>query len=77
MARLDVIDQGTGVDPVILGRLFDPFFTTNEAGKGMGLGLAVCHSIVTSHGGALTVESEVGRGSTFRVELPAADAAGV
>ena len=76
MARLDVIDQGTGIDPEILGRLFDPFFTTNAAGKGMGLGLAVCHSIVTSHGGTLAVESEVGRGSTFRIELPAADATG-
>jgi signal transduction histidine kinase len=72
-ARLDVIDQGTGIAPEVLGRLFDPFFTTNEAGKGMGLGLAVCHSIVTSHGGTITVESEVGRGSTFRVELPAAE----
>ena len=72
-ARLDVIDQGTGIAPEILGRLFNPFFTTNEAGKGMGLGLAVCHSIVTSHGGTITVESEVGRGSTFRVELPAAE----
>jgi signal transduction histidine kinase len=73
MARLDVIDQGTGIAPEILGRLFDPFFTTNGAGKGMGPGLAVCHSIVTSHGGTLTVESEVGRGSTFWIELPAAN----
>jgi len=76
MARLDVIDQGTGIEAEILGRLFDPFFTTSEPGRGMGLGLAVCHSIVRSHGGTLTVESEVGRGSTFRIELPAADATG-
>jgi two-component system NtrC family sensor kinase len=74
VARLEVIDHGTGIEPAILGRLFDPFFTTNEVGKGIGLGLAVCHSIVTSHGGTLTVESEVGRGSTFRMELPAAGA---
>jgi signal transduction histidine kinase len=72
MARLDVIDQGTGIEPEILGRLFDPFFTTSEPGRGMGLGLAVCRSIVTAHGGTLTVESLVGRGSTFRMELPEA-----
>ena len=76
MARLDVIDQGTGIEPAILGRLFDPFFTTAEVGKGMGLGLAVCNSIVTSHGGTLTVESELGRGSTFRMELPVARGTG-
>jgi PAS domain S-box-containing protein len=74
MARLDVVDQGTGIAPEILPRIFEPFFTTRDAGKGMGLGLAVCHAIVTSHGGKFTVESEVGKGSTFRIELPAAPA---
>ena len=72
MARLEVIDQGTGIAPEALERIFEPFFTTSDIGKGMGLGLAVCHSIVTSHGGTLTVESREGEGSTFRVELPAA-----
>lgn len=74
MARLEVIDNGTGIAPAIRGRIFEPFFTTRQVGegKGTGLGLAVCHAIVTDHGGTITVESEVGKGSTFRVELPAA-----
>jgi signal transduction histidine kinase len=74
MARLEVIDHGTGIEPAILDRIFEPFFTTHAvgAGKGMGLGLAIAHAIVTAHGGSLTVASVVGRGSTFRVDLPAA-----
>jgi signal transduction histidine kinase len=74
MARLEVLDDGTGIPPAIRERIFEPFFTTRQAGegRGMGLGLAICHSIVTAHGGTISVESEVGRGSTFRVELPAA-----
>jgi PAS domain S-box-containing protein len=71
MARLDVIDQGTGIAPDKLERIFDPFFTDDVVGKGTGLGLAVSHAIVTSHGGSLTARSVVGEGSTFRVELPA------
>jgi signal transduction histidine kinase len=74
MALLEVVDQGTGIEPGVLDRIFDPFFTTREVGSGMGLGLAVCHSIITAHGGSITVRSEVGQGSTFRVELPAAPA---
>jgi signal transduction histidine kinase len=76
MALLEVADHGTGIDPTILGRIFEPFFTTRQVGegKGTGLGLAVCHAIVTAHGGRLTVESAVGKGSMFRVELPAAPA---
>jgi two-component system, cell cycle sensor histidine kinase and response regulator CckA len=70
MARLEVVDQGTGIEPAVLQRIFEPFFTTAEVGKGMGLGLAVCHSIVGAYGGTLTVESQVGVGSTFRLELP-------
>jgi signal transduction histidine kinase len=73
-ARLEVIDQGSGIDPASLGRIFEPFFTTREVGQGMGLGLSVCHSIVTAYGGTIDVESKVGEGSTFRVELPAAPA---
>jgi PAS domain S-box-containing protein len=76
MARLEVMDHGTGIDPKLLGRIFEPFFTTSDVGKGMGLGLAVSHAIVTSHGGTLTVTSEVGMGSTFRMEIPAAPAEG-
>jgi PAS domain S-box-containing protein len=74
MARLEIIDNGEGIAPQILPRVFDPFFTTGEVGQGMGLGLSTCHAIVTSHAGMLTVTSDVGRGSTFRVELPAAPA---
>jgi signal transduction histidine kinase len=73
MARLEVIDHGTGIDPAIRARVFEPFFTTRRVGtgRGAGLGLAISHAIITAHGGTITVESEVGRGSTFRVELPA------
>jgi signal transduction histidine kinase len=74
MARLDVIDHGKGIEPAVLPHIFEPFFTTRGVGKGTGLGLSICHAIATNHGGTLTVESEVGKGSTFRVELPAAAA---
>ena len=74
MARLDVTDDGVGIAPELMSRIFDPFFTTREVGRGMGLGLPICHSIVVSHGGTLTVESKIGKGSRFRVELPAAPA---
>jgi PAS domain S-box-containing protein len=76
MARVEVIDHGVGVDPAIRDHIFDPFFTTRPAGpdRGSGLGLAICQAIVTAHGGTLTFESEVGKGSTFRMELPAAPA---
>jgi PAS domain S-box-containing protein len=75
MARLEIIDNGQGIAPQVLPRIFDPFFTTGDVGQGMGLGLSTCHAIVASHAGAITVTSDVGRGSTFRVELPAAPAA--
>jgi PAS domain S-box-containing protein len=74
MARLEVTDEGTGIEKAILERIFEPFFTTSDVGKGMGLGLAISHAIVTANGGTLTVDSQVGKGSTFRVELPAAPA---
>ncbi len=73
-ARLEVIDHGVGIAPSEQDRIFDPFYTTRPVGeeRGTGLGLAVCRSIVLAHGGTLTVESEIGKGSTFRVELPLA-----
>ena len=74
MARLEVIDDGAGLDPRALSRVFDPVFTTGGQGEGMELGLSACHAIVTAHGGTLTVASTVGTGSTFRVELPSATA---
>lgn len=68
--QLAVADSGTGIEPDLLPRLLDPFFTTKEPGKGVGLGLAMVHAIVAGTGGGLTIESEVGKGSTIRVLLP-------
>ncbi len=70
---VEVSDTGSGIAPENLGRLFDPFFTTKPVGVGTGLGLAICHGIVTGLGGEIDVESELGKGSTFRVALPAAE----
>jgi signal transduction histidine kinase len=69
---IEVHDNGSGIAPHVQGRIFEPFFTTKPVGIGTGLGLAICHGIVTSLGGTLSFQSEVGRGSVFRVELPAA-----
>jgi signal transduction histidine kinase len=77
MVHVEVADTGTGIAPQVRGRIFEPFFTTKPVGIGTGLGLAICHGIVTGIGGSLTVESEVGKGSVFRVELPVARAAAV
>jgi PAS domain S-box-containing protein len=67
-----VTDTGCGIAPEYLQRVFDPFFTTKERGKGTGLGLSVSLRIIQSHGGAVDVESSVGKGSTFKVYFPAA-----
>ena len=67
---VEIRDTGPGIPPEIIGRIFDAFFTTKAVGVGTGLGLAICQRIVTDLGGALTVASEVGKGTTFRVELP-------
>lgn len=65
-----VQDDGSGIAPEILPQLFEPFFTTKEAGRGVGLGLAISHSIVERHNGRIELQSEVGRGTTFTVTLP-------
>jgi PAS domain S-box-containing protein len=68
--ELSLRDTGTGIDPEYLDRIFDPFFTTKPKGKGTGLGLAMAYGIVRNHHGVITVESEVGQGTVFRVYLP-------
>ncbi len=73
-AVVEVQDTGSGIPPSLRARIFDPFFTTKDVGEGMGLGLAISHAIVTEHGGHIDVESPQGRGSLFRVTLPAARA---
>ncbi len=69
-ALVEIRDTGPGIAAADLPRIFDPFFTTKEAGQGVGLGLAVAYGIVKAHGGEIEVESQAGRGSTFRVILP-------
>jgi two-component system cell cycle sensor histidine kinase/response regulator CckA len=68
--RISVRDTGRGIDRTMLSRIFDPFITTKPTGEGTGLGLYVCHNIVRSLGGAIWVESQPGKGSTFHVDLP-------
>jgi signal transduction histidine kinase len=75
---ITVVDNGCGIAPEHLGRVFDRFYKTDasrtrsKAARGGGLGLAICRSIVERHGGSITVQSVVDRGTTFTVRLPAA-----
>jgi CheY-like chemotaxis protein len=68
--HLTVSDTGHGMDPAMLDRIFDPYFTTKPTGEGTGLGLAVVQGIIKSHGGAITVRSTPGSGTTFDILLP-------
>ena len=67
---VEISDNGTGIDENNLKQIFDPFFTTKPAGKGTGLGLAVCYGIITAHGGKIEVESNNGNGTKFILSLP-------
>src|SRR5262252_10460093 len=72
---IGVIDTGLGIPEQNLSKIFDPFFTTKEQGHGTGLGLSTVAGIVRSHGGFISVYSEMGRGARFRVYLPAIESA--
>ena len=74
---IEVRDTGAGIPESVRHRIFEPFFTTKPIGAGAGLGLAICHGLVSSMGGEIEVESEIGQGSTFRVLLAAPGAAAV
>jgi two-component system NtrC family sensor kinase len=74
---VSISDTGKGIAPENLTRIFEPFFTTKEVGKGTGLGLSISYDIIKNHGGIMTVESEVGAGTTFTVRLPLNHTAGM
>ncbi len=69
--KISIVDQGIGIPRQYLSKIFDPYFTTKQ--KGSGLGLAICHSIIHGHGGMITVDSEVGKGTSFHIYLPGTD----
>jgi signal transduction histidine kinase len=70
---LEISDNGQGIPRALHARIFEPFFTTKPIGEGTGLGLWVCHRLITRLGGSIAVDSEPGRGSTFRILLPVAE----
>lgn len=72
-AWFEIADDGCGIAPEYLPRLFEPFFTTRQVGRGTGMGLATAFGIVTDHGGRIEVDSAPGAGSRFRVTLPMAE----
>ncbi len=69
--QVHVIDNGIGISPAYVGKIYDPFFTTKPVGQGTGLGLSICYGIITRMGGTITVKSTEGQGTTATIELPA------
>jgi len=65
-----IVSVGRGIPPEQIDRIFDPFFTSKASGEGTGLGLSIAYGIVTTHGGTISVKSEIGKGSTFTIRLP-------
>lgn len=74
--RIDVTDNGCGMDKETLNRIFDPFFTTKPVGQGTGLGLSIIHGIIKKHGGTIYARSEPGKGTTFTIHLPRINGSG-
>jgi signal transduction histidine kinase len=72
--RLGIQDNGEGIPPQNIPKIYDPFFTTKDEGKGVGLGLTVVYGIVTAHGGEIEVQSKVGQGTLFTITLPLTEA---
>jgi CheY-like chemotaxis protein len=70
--ELKISDTGAGIDPKIIGSIFEPYFTTKGPGEGTGMGLAMVHGIVEKYGGRITVDSKLGKGSVFKIFLPTA-----
>jgi signal transduction histidine kinase len=68
--QICVTDNGEGIPPEVIDKIFQPFFTTKPAGEGTGLGLSLSYDIIKSHGGEITVKSEIGKGTVFCIELP-------
>ncbi len=68
--EVEIQDDGKGIPPEVVNKIFDPFFTTKPVGTGTGLGLSITYNIIKTHGGTISVESEVGKGTVFRIRLP-------
>jgi signal transduction histidine kinase len=73
---IEIADEGHGISRGEMTKVFEPFYTSKPPGRGTGLGLSICYSIVADHGGRIELDSHLGKGTTFRVLLPAGKTAG-